>query len=269
MGSFLAASRGAADITVGLLCILTAILLQILSNLANDYGDSRHGLDNHERVGPARAVQSGLITQSDMLRGVIVTSILCVISGLTLLITAFGLSIPIILLFVALGAGAIWAAVAYTATDKPYGYVGLGDLMVFVFFGLVAVLGSYFLQTQTLSWDLLLPAAASGLLSVAVLNVNNVRDLESDKRAGKLSLPVRLGARGARLYHSALLLLSGLCALAYVLLNYSSPWQYLFTLSLPLLVINALKLWRGRSAAEIDPAAKTDEHQHAGVYAVV
>ena len=257
MGIFLAASRGKADFAVGLLCIITAVLLQILSNLANDYGDARHGLDNDERVGPKRAVQSGLISQNDMLRGVIVSAALCVVSGLSLLVAAFGLSnLPLTLLFVALGGAAIWAAVAYTATDKPYGYAGLGDGMVFVFFGLVAVLGSYFLQANSSSWDLLLPAAASGFLSVAVLNVNNVRDLESDKKAGKRSLPVRLGARNARLYHSLLLILSALCALLYVLLNYRSPWQYLFVLSLPLLVINAVKLWRGRSAADIDPLLK-------------
>ena len=257
MGIFLAASRDGANLLIGVLAILTAVLLQILSNLANDYGDSRHGLDNDSRVGPKRAVQSGLVSPREMLRGVIVTAALSVLSGLALVITAFGLGkLPLVLLFVALGGAAIWAAIAYTATDKPYGYVGLGDLMVFIFFGPVAVLGTYFLQTLTLGWDLFLPAAASGLLSVAVLNVNNVRDLESDKLAGKRSVPVRLGARNARVYHVVLLLGSSLLALGFVLQNYSSPWQFLFVLSLPLLVLNGVKLWRGRGAAEIDPLLK-------------
>lgn len=257
MGIFLAAARGEAKPAIGALAIVTAILLQILSNLANDYGDARHGLDNEARVGPKRAVQSGLVTQRDMLRGVVITAALSALSGLALVILAFGLArLPLVLLFVGLGGAAIWAAIAYTATDKPYGYAGLGDLMVFLFFGLVAVLGTYFLQTQTLSWDLVLPAAASGLLSVAVLNVNNVRDLESDKLAGKQSVAVRLGAKKARLYHAALLLASSVLALAFVLLNYTSPWQFLFVFSLPLLVLNGVKLWRGRGAAEIDPLLK-------------
>lgn len=257
MGVFLAASRGNINLTVAGLAVLTAILLQILSNLANDYGDTRHGLDNDMRVGPKRAVQSGLVSQQAMLRGVIFTAALSIVSGLGLVITAFGMgSLPLLLLFVLLGGASIWAAIAYTATESPYGYVGLGDLMVFIFFGLIAVLGSYFLQTQSLSFDLLLPAAASGLLSVAVLNVNNVRDLESDKLAGKRSVPVRLGANNARIYHATLLLLSVLLAVAYVLINYNSPWQFLFVLALPLLALNGIWVWQRRAAAELDPLLK-------------
>jgi len=155
-----------------------------------------------------------------------------------------------------LGAAAVWAAIAYTASSRPYGYVGLGDLFVFIFFGWVSVLGSYFLQTHALPWPVLLPATSVGLFSVAVLNVNNIRDMRSDREAGKYSVPVRLGPRRARLYHWALLLSGLLGALLYVLLTYHSPWQFLFLLSAPLLLRNGVLVWRGQSAAELDPLLK-------------
>lgn len=257
MGIFLAASRGQADALVGVFCVLTAACLQILSNLANDYGDARHGLDNDARLGPKRAVQSGLVSALAMRNAMIAMAVLSVLSGVTLILLAFGpAKLLLSLVFVVLGGAAIWAAIAYTATDKPYGYVGLGDLMVFVFFGLVAVLGSFFLQSSILSWDLVLPATALGFLSVAVLNVNNVRDLESDKAAGKQSLAVRLGARNARLYHVALLLGSILCSIIYIALNYESLWQFLFILALPFMVFNGVQLWQRQQASEIDPLLK-------------
>ncbi len=257
MGIFLAAAMGKANALVAFLCIVTAAALQILSNFANDYGDARHGLDNDERVGPKRAVQSGLISSKAMRNGMLVAALVAIVSGIALLLSAFGLSsLLYLLLFVVLGGAGIWAAIAYTATDSPYGYVGLGDLMVFLFFGLLAVMGTYFLQTKTLSWSLLLPASASGLLSVAVLNVNNVRDLEADKKAGKHSIPVRIGARNARIYHAALLLTALLFGLFYVALHYKSPWQFLFMLSAALLFANTRALFVRKSAAEIDPLLK-------------
>lgn len=259
MGLFLALSRQEADVAVGIFCLLTAVLLQILSNLANDYGDSLHGADSPdaERRGPKRAVQSGLISASEMRRAVRALAILAVMSGLGLIILAFGLErLLVSLLFIALGGAAVWAAIAYTATQNPYGYAGLGDVMVFVFFGLVAVLGTYYLQAKTLTWDLLWPATASGLFSVAVLNVNNIRDLKSDKKAGKYSIPVRIGPRNARLYHLALLSAGTLAAVIYVATNYATPWQFLFLLAVPLLVINGVKVWQGEQPAALDPLLK-------------
>lgn len=196
MGSFLAAHAGRFNPLTTALIWLTATLLQILSNLANDYGDARHGIDQ-ARIGPTRAVQAGLISSRQMLSAVVIVAVLCVISGSSLLAYTLGLErLPILLAFLALGALSIWAAVAYTATDQPYGYVGLGDLMVFLFFGWLAVLGTSYLQTLQLDWSLLLPASSSGFLAVAVLNINNIRDLKSDQLAGKRSVAVRLGARG-------------------------------------------------------------------------
>ena len=257
MGILLAVSTNQADVTVSALCLLTAVLLQILSNFANDYGDSLHGADNAERVGPERAVQGGLVSLAAMRRAVIVTASLVVISGSALIAAALGpAELLLSLAFVALGGAAVWAAIAYTATANPYGYAGLGDVMVFLFFGWAAVLGTYYLQAGQLTWSLLLPATASGLLATAVLNVNNIRDLKSDKKVGKNSLPVRLGPRRARVYHALILLGSALAAFAYVFLTYRSAWQFLFVLALPLLALNGVRVWRGRDPAALDPLLK-------------
>lgn len=248
LGGFMAAVDGAFRWDVTLLAIVTAVFLQILSNLANDYGDSIHGADSAQRLGPRRAVQSGLISPQAMKTAMGVTALLAAISGLALLWAAFGgNALGLLLVFLLLGAAAIAAAVLYTNGIRPYGYAGLGDLFVLIFFGWVGVMGAYFLQAQTLNWAVMLPATSCGLLAVAVLNVNNIRDIESDRQAGKRSLPVRLGLDRARAYHWALLGGAALAALLYVLLTYHSPWQFLFIVSLPL-------LWKnGRAVATAPP----------------
>lgn len=257
LGLFLAAAGGLFQGLLAALTVLTAILLQILSNLANDYGDSLHGADSQERVGPRRAVQSGLISRKQMRNAIAAVVALTMICGLAMVWLAFGAqAILLVLLFLLLGAAAIWAAIAYTASSRPYGYAGLGDLFVFVFFGWVAVAGSYYLQRHALPLDVFLPATSCGLFAVGVLNVNNIRDRESDRRAGKFSVPVRLGLRRARLYHWALLLGGLGAALLYVLLNYHSPWQFLFILSAPLFVANGLAVSRRVEAAQLDPLLK-------------
>lgn len=257
LGLFLAAARDELRWVPALLTLITAVLLQILSNLANDYGDSLHGADSAERSGPQRAVQSGAISAAQMRRAVILTAVLAMVCGLALVWTAFGArAIWLVLLFLVLGAAAVWAAIAYTASSNPYGYRGLGDLFVFIFFGLVAVAGTYFLQAQSLPWPVLLPAGSCGFFAVAVLNVNNIRDIDSDRRAGKHSIPVRLGPRRARIYHWALLLAGLGAALAYVLITYRSPWQFLFLLSAPLMIRNGLAVWRARDSETLDPLLK-------------
>lgn len=257
MGGFLAAADGRFSWPVTLLCVLTAVFLQILSNLANDYGDSVHGADHMARAGPKRAVQAGLISAGAMKRAMGLFALLSAISGLTLVIVALGVAaLPLVGLFVLLGGAAIWAAISYTASSKPYGYVGLGDLFVFIFFGLVGTMGTYFLQAQTWNWLVLWPGKAVGLLSVAVLNVNNIRDIESDRQAGKLSVPVRLGARRARQYHWALLGGAVLAALLYVALTYQSPWQFLFVISLPLLWRNGTAVARTTDPLRLNPLLK-------------
>ncbi len=257
MGSALAASRPPFSWTITLLAIITAVLLQILSNLANDYGDWQHGADSAQREGPKRAVQSGAVSSRTMLLAVGASALLSALAGLALLWVSFGSeSSQLILIFVLIGAAAIVAAVSYTAGFRPYGYAGLGDAAVLIFFGWVAVMGTYFLQTKRLDWDILLPATSCGMLAVAVLNINNIRDRRSDRLAGKNTIPVRYGLRAARVYHWILLLGAVVLSVAYVLQNYYSPWQFLFLLTVPLLIRNGLLVWRTSSPQELNPMLK-------------
>ena len=257
MGSFLAAADGQFKTEVVVWCMVTTLLLQILSNLANDYGDTKHGADSVHRQGPRRAVQAGIITARQMKRAMVIFAVLSLLSGLMLLWTAFGTEgFYLFLLFLGLGLAAIWAAINYTAGNRPYGYVGLGDLAVFLFFGLLGVGGTYFLQTQNMNYRILLPAASLGFFSMAVLNVNNIRDIDSDRLAGKYSLPVRLGPINARLYHLGLLAAGFLCALLFSLFTHYGNWQFLFLLALPLLWYNGWQVWRIRQSSALDPYLK-------------
>ena len=228
LGSGLAAHDGYFRLPLFLLCLLTAILLQLLSNLANDYGDAVSGADNAERVGPTRAVASGLITRRPMLVAMAVTALAAVTSGLALLWNSFATDWPALLTFIGFGALALLAAITYTVGRRPYGYRGLGDLSVFLFFGLLGVMGSYYLFSHQLSWSLLLPAASCGLLATAVLNINNIRDRVSDAASGKFTLAVRLGASRARNYHWLLVGGAGVLIVLFILLHSPSPWPWLF-----------------------------------------
>jgi 1,4-dihydroxy-2-naphthoate octaprenyltransferase len=257
LGAFLAAADNVLNLPVVILAALTAIFLQILSNLANDYGDSVHGADHVERLGPARAVQSGQISARAMRLAIVLVALLAAVSGIALLWLAFGSqALLLLLLFTLLGAVAIGAAVTYTAGRKPYGYAGLGDIAVLIFFGWVGVLGTYFLQARQLEWTLFLPATSCGLLAVAVLNINNIRDMHSDKMAGKYSIPVRLGASRARRYHWALLAGAVLTAGLYVILNFSSAWQFLFLLAVPLLWRNGTNVAHTFDPRRLNPLLK-------------
>ena len=256
-GAFLAAAAGQFNGPVVALAALTTILLQVLSNLANDYGDSQNGADSVHRQGPQRAVQSGAITPDQMKRGMWICGLLALVSGLALLWVALGAAgLGLFLTFLALGLAAIWAAVNYTAGKNPYGYAGLGDISVFLFFGLVGVCGTYFLQTRALPLPVLLPAAALGCFATAVLNVNNIRDINSDVLAGKITIPVRLGPVHARRYHWLLLILGLGCATVFVALTYHSPWQWLFALATPLFAFNAMQIWQRQESMQIDPLLK-------------
>ena len=256
-GAFLAEAAGQLNGLVVALAALTTILLQVLSNLANDYGDSQNGADSVHREGPQRAVQSGAITPSQMKRGMWICGLLALGSGLALLWVALGAAgLGLFLAFLALGLAAIWAAVNYTAGSNPYGYAGFGDISVFLFFGIVGVCGTYFLQTRTLPLAVLLPAAALGCFATAVLNVNNIRDIKSDVLAGKITIPVRLGPIHARRYHWLLLILGIGCATVFVALTYHSPWQWLFALATPLFAFNAIQIWQRQESMQIDPLLK-------------
>jgi 1,4-dihydroxy-2-naphthoate octaprenyltransferase len=255
MGSFIAAAGEQFSWLVFGLTSLTTIFLQVLSNLANDYGDSQNGADSVDRKGPQRAVQSGAITPKSMLNGVIVLAILSLISGLSLLYFALE-SMQLFWLFLGFGILSIIAAVTYTAGSRPYGYAGLGDVSVFIFFGWLGVMGTYFLHTQTVSWLVLLPATTCSCFAVAVLNINNIRDIDSDQKAGKITIPVRIGRVKAVRYHFVLLIVGVLSAIVFIALRLESFWSYTFILVLPLLFKNAKAVAEKTNPMELDPYLK-------------
>lgn len=254
IGSALAASVHQFSGLIFGLAAFTTILLQVISNLANDYGDFVNGKDNAERIGPKRMVQSGQISPQSMLRGIILIGILCAGSGLALiLIGTHGLDITNLLVFGTLGLAAIAAAIKYTVGKNPYGYRGLGDIFVFVFFGLVGVIGTYFLHTQSFHWELLLPASAMGFLSTGVLNMNNMRDYESDKKYGKRTIVVTMGVKKAAIYHLFLIAGAAILAIVYTFISFHSLWQWLFLLSFPILFLNLKKVFSYKNALELYP----------------
>jgi 1,4-dihydroxy-2-naphthoate octaprenyltransferase len=255
MGTFLAASDGFFHWPIFILAIVTTIFLQILSNLANDYGDTVSGIDNAERKGPIRAVHSGAISKAAMRSAIVVFVALSLISGVALLLTAFRLNWQALLFFFGLGILCIAAAIAYTVGRKPYGYIGLGDLSVLIFFGFVGVMGSYYLFTHQVNWEIALPALSCGLFSIGVLNINNIRDIESDKKAGKFSIPVRIGKVNAARYHVVLTMVGVACALIFVLMNYQKPMQLAFLIVTPLFYsINSAVV--NKPSEQLDPYLK-------------
>ena len=187
-----------------IVALLTTIAYQVLSNFANDYGDGIKGTDDN-RTGPKRAVQSGLISRPSMKKAITILSLVSIILTLCLVTLAFGAFSKYFFLFIALGSLAIFAAIKYTVGKFAYGYFGLGDLFVFIFFGIVSVLGSNFLFSTNLNWLLMNPAITLGLLSVGVLNLNNMRDLKSDEKLGKKTLAVYMGIKTSKIYHSVII----------------------------------------------------------------
>ena len=251
-GSALAGWQGHFSLSVAALALLTTALLQILSNLANDYGDAAKGSDTPDRIGPLRGMQKGAITQKQMCFALGVTVLLTMLSGMALVIRSCQ-SFSDILGFLVLGALAIVAAIAYTVGKKPYGYLGLGDVSVLIFFGWLGVLGSYYLQAHSFHLVMLLPASGCGLLAVAVLNANNMRDIESDRQNSKFTLAVRLGAIKARYYHLLLLACSLLCFGLFAVLNSLNVFGWLFLLAAPLLLRQAQYVLRETSAIAMRP----------------
>ncbi len=252
-GSALAFSNGEFSWSIALLSLLTATLLQILSNLANDYGDAVKGTDNDKRLGPVRALQSGAVNLAAMRNAIIINIMLTLLAGLALIFYALD-SLENILVFMLLGVLAITAAIAYTVGNRPYGYVGLGDLSVFIFFGLLGVLGSCFLQTGALDFSLILPSIGCGLMAVAVLNVNNMRDIENDAECGKYTVAVRLGQEKAKKYHFALLAGAIFAFTSYLVSQDKPLWISLpFLLSLIVVIQHGRAIWKTSKPAQIAP----------------
>ena len=234
------------------LCLLTTILLQVLSNFANDYGDHQKGSDTEERIGPLRGIQKGAISAKELKWGLILMVVASFLSGSFLIGIAYE-NLSDLFAFAGLGILAIVAAITYTVGAKPYGYMGLGDISVLVFFGLLGVGGTYYLQTHSIDSHIILPAIGSGLLASAVLNINNLRDIEQDVKAGKNTLAVRLGAYKGRVYHCILLSLAALCYLAFALATAISWTNYLFVLAMPLLAKHAIFVYRSQQPSELRP----------------
>lgn len=257
LGSFLAAAEHAFNLEIFILATLTTLFLQILSNLANDLGDSISGADNKERIGPERAVQSGVISRKEMKRMLAFFILLSLSSGLWLLYEGMQLiSLKHGGIMLVVGLLAIGAAINYTMGKNPYGYSGFGDLFVFLFFGLVGVLGTYFLHTGSMPWSLLLPAISVGLLSVGVLNLNNLRDVTNDGKTGKITLVVKMGVANAKKYHFALLGIAMILPCLYTFLNWQSAFQFLFLMSFPFIIRNILRVFKNKNARDLDPELK-------------
>ena len=238
LGGFLAIKTGPSTGSGTWLCLffcaLTAVLLQTLSNLANDYGDFKKGTDGAKRVGPQREMQSGAITEKEMRIGIAVVGALCLLFGGVLIFILAKPAWQELAVFSALGIGAVLAALLYTLGKHPYGYQGLGDLFCFLFFGWAAVAGTYYLAAKTLDFSILLPATAMGFFSNAVLNINNMRDMENDRASGKNSLVVKLGLKKAFVYHCLLIGGAFVCLTIYLVLHHAAWYSYLFWLLFPL-----------------------------------
>lgn len=253
-GSFLAANNQVFRLDVFIFAALTTIFLQILSNLANDYGDSVHGADSSEREGPVRAVQSGILSLSDMKKAIFLFTAFSLISGLILLYIALQ-DWKLFLLFLGLGIGAIVAAITYTSGSKPYGYAGFGDISVFLFFGLLGVSGTFFLHGLSFDVNILLPAVSLGLFSTAVLNINNIRDINSDTKAGKKSIPVRIGRKNA-INYNWILIIGGNLILVLFAFSDQSWGSLLAFIVLPLMLNVGKSVSKKTSSKELDPYLK-------------
>ena len=260
LGTLLAADRGFFDATLLVLTALTATAYQILSNLSNDLGDGLRGADDRRAEGAEqRAVASGLITASSMLRAVsIATLVALLLTAATSWLGTRGLSPAFFILFMLLGFAAILSARGYTLGRFAYGYRGLGDLFVLFFFGPVGVAGSFFLQTQSWDWLMLLPGLSVGLFAAGVLNLNNMRDIETDRAAGKNTLAGKMGLSMAKLYQLLLLFQGWLAATLFVFLQapVTCSRSFLFAATLPLMAETAWKGWKARSPAEFDKLLK-------------
>ena len=256
LGGFLAMSDGLFNSFIFSLALITTIGFQVISNFANDYGDGVKGTDAI-RIGEERMVSSGKISPKQMKKAILISVILTIIFALFLIYESFGLSnFGYSLLFFVLGIVSIVAAIKYTVGDLAYGYSGFGDVFVFLFFGLLSVLGSYFLFTKEIYFLLTLPAISIGLLSTAVLNLNNMRDYQNDKKSNKNTIVVKIGLKAAKRYHYSLLLLSFISAVSYVVLTFTKTVQFIFLLAYIPLVIHALFVYNNKEELRLDAELK-------------
>ena len=257
VGTALAIYYGKFDSIIFILALVTTVAFQVTSNFANDYGDGVKGTDNDDRIGPKRAIQSGLLNRLELKQGIIVAIAIDVFLVLALIYVAFGIEngfYPLLFLF--LGGFSIWAAVRYTVGQKAYGYRGLGDVFVFIFFGLLSVMGCMFLYTKFLTWLSVLPAIAIGLLSTGVLNLNNLRDYNSDKKAGKNTLVVKMGFSRGKKYHYTLLLFALISVIIFCAIAFENWTAVLPLFAFVPIVIHLRKVYKTTKPELFDPELK-------------
>jgi 1,4-dihydroxy-2-naphthoate octaprenyltransferase len=256
LGSFIAFKNEYWDSSIFILAMITTILFQIVSNLANDLGDSQKGADNENRVGPIRAVQSGLISQSEMKIAVILTSAISICTSLPLIyLGTKNMSSNILWFYLLLALLCILAAITYTVGKRAYGYSGFGDVFVFVFFGLVSVLGVYSLYAKSFDWLNVFPAIAIGLFSTAVLNLNNMRDRVNDEKVGKKTLVVQIGGYKAKFYH-IFLILGGIISLFIFLFVKGSMLSFFGLLPCLFFIVHLNKIIKIQNPVDFDPELK-------------
>lgn len=257
VGGGYAISQNSFDWLIFSLAVLTTLLFQILSNFANDYGDGVKGTDNHERIGPERAFQSGKISKQNFKFGLILTSILSFISATSLIFIAFGFENALMsLTFFVLGLIAIWAAIKYTVGDSAYGYRGFGDVFVFLFFGLVSVCGSYVLFSKQIDVVIILAGIGIGLLSTAVLNLNNMRDYFSDKNAVKNTLVVMMGQIKSKYYHAFLISIGVIMLVVFYVSAGFSKWVYFSLITVFILLKHLIFVIKNREPKNLDQELK-------------
>ncbi|TDQ31563.1 1,4-dihydroxy-2-naphthoate octaprenyltransferase [Zeaxanthinibacter enoshimensis] len=257
MGTALAAFYHQTNTAVFILALLTTVGLQVTSNFANDYGDGVRGTDNEDRIGPKRALQAGMLSRAELKKGIIISVVINIVLITLLLSTAFTSSeFWTFAVFLGLGLASIWAAIRYTVGASAYGYRGLGDLFVFLFFGLLSVLGTLYLYTQELTMLALLPAVTIGALSTAVLNLNNMRDFHSDKKAGKNTLVVKLGLNRGKIYHFLLLGTALLCMVIFAALTTGVSWTSFYMLAFIPLALHTRTVSRVTDPLLFDPELK-------------
>ncbi|GAA3640597.1 1,4-dihydroxy-2-naphthoate octaprenyltransferase [Flavivirga jejuensis] len=257
LASCLAEYNGFFEWKIGILAILTTLSFQILSNLANDYGDGIKGTDNNDRIGPERAIQSGKISPEEMFNAIKINVLISIVLAFFLIFSAFGVKhFLLTLLFFALGIASVVGAIKYTVGSNAYGYRGLGDIFVFIFFGLVSVIGCYVLYAKTIDHVVFLPACTIGLLSAGVLNLNNMRDIISDEKSNKITLAVKIGIKNVKLYHYTLIGLAITLSSLFGILYYTSPYNLIFIVAYIPLFIHIKKVSKNTDPKLLDPELK-------------
>ncbi len=257
VGSFYAMSQAMFNWKIVFFALATTVCLQVLSNFANDYGDGVKGTDNEDRVGPKRAIQSGVISKQAMKVAMFFMTFLCLLSALSLIYFSFkGKHLLYSIFFFVLGLLAITSAIRYTIGKNPYGYRGYGDLFVFIFFGLVSTFGVYFMFSKSIDWLLFLPATAIGFLSVGVLNLNNMRDEEGDKKANKNTLVVKKGGKWAKKYHFFLIISAMILVLLFAFLLKFNFDQYIFLVAYFPLMSHLITVYKNKNPKLLDPELK-------------